>query len=550
MADIKQLKKRYDALKSARGVWENHWQEIAEYTIPRLAEITGQQSPGNKRMSKIYDSTGIHALELLAAGLHGLATNPASRWFGLRMTDPALNEDDGVKQYLSDVEQIMRAHMYAPGSGLTTALHESYLELGAFGTSCIFIGQRNDGGLLFQARPLKEVVLAENSDGEVDTIYRCSKLTVRQIEQLWPGKCSDKVRKFLKEKPDELIDVVHCVSPRADRDYAKKDKANMAWMSCYFEKDTDHELEDSGFPEFPYACPRWQKLPGEAYGRSPGMTALPDVKMLQEMMKTTIKAAQKMTDPPLMVPNDGLIGPVRTVPGGLNFLNGEFEIKPLMIDGKLPITLEMMEELRNRIRTTFYTDMLQIVSDKEMTATEVVQRTQERMRLMGPVIGRLESEKLGPMITRVFGILDRQGVLPRPPSTLTGANNQYTIEFVSPIAMAQKTTELNVLSQTLAYLLPLAELKPTVLDRLRTDDLVEWIWDVHGGDPDMIIGDEEWAEQQEEAAAQQEAAALAMGAQPVAKAASDAAGAVDKMASAQQKGADVQGLMDQVAGSA
>lgn len=548
-AEAKKLKKRCDSLKASIGVLSSHLQECAEVMLPRLAEFTGAQTPGSKRMQRVYDSTGIHSNELLAAGLHGLATNPAMRWFGLRMTDPALNDNDEIKKYLSDSEQIMRAHMYAPGSGLTTALHENYLELGCFGTACMFIGERSDGGLLFQARPLKEVLIAENNDGEVDTVFRSSKMTVRQIDQQWPGKASPKVLKMLAEKPDELIEVVHAVMPRTDRNPGKKGQDNMPFLSCYFEYDTEHELGEGGFPEFPYACPRWQKLPGETYGRSPAMTALPDVKMLQEMMKTTLKAAQKIVDPPLMVPDDGVIGPVRTVPGGLNFYRGEREITALRTEGNIPISLEMMEELRNRIRTTFYTDMLQIVSDKDMTATEVAQRTQERMRIIGPIIGRLESELLGPMITRVFGILNRQGLLPQPPSSLTERNNQFTIEFVSPIAMAQKTTEANVWNQVVASLLPIAELKPGVFDRIKTEDIAPWLWDLYGGDPDLIVGDEEWAEQQQEKAAQEQAAMAAQTAEVGAKAANQGAGAVDKLAGAQQKGADVAGMMEQMQGT-
>lgn len=545
-AEAKKLKKRYDALKASRGVWDSHFQEVAEYIIPRLAEFTGMQTPGNKRMSRVYDSTGIHSLEILAAGLHGNLTNPASRWFGLRMTDNELNENDEVKKYLSDVEQIMRAHMYAPGSGLTTALHESYLELGAFGTSCIFIGERSDGGLLFQARPLKEVRIAENSDGEVDTVFRATKMTVRQIDQQWPGMASPKVQKMLKDKPDEMIEVVHSVMPRTDRDPGKKGQANMPFLSCYFEYETEHELGEGGFPEFPYACPRWQKLPGEVYGRSPAMTALPDVKMLQEMMKTTLKAAQKIVDPPLLVPDDGVIGPVRTVPGGLNFYRGEREITPLLTQGNIPISLEIMEELRNRIRTTFYTNIMQIQNDKEMTAYETAQVIQGNMRLLGPVGGRLESEKLGPLITRVFGILGRMGQLPEVPSVLNEGNNQFTIEYVSPIAMAQKAGEADVLAQIQAMLLPLAELKPGIMDRLKDDKVLPWLWNLNGGDPDLVYGDAEWEELQEEKQAQQQAAMAAQAADPMAKAANNAAGAVDKLAGAQQKGADVGGLMEQM----
>src|SRR3546814_4077959 len=68
----------------------------------------------------------------------------------------------------------------------------------------------------------------------------------------------------------------------------------------------------------PYMVPRWSKDAGEIYGRSPGWNALPDQKMLNEMSRTVLKAAQKAVDPPLMVADDGVLMPLRTHPGGIN----------------------------------------------------------------------------------------------------------------------------------------------------------------------------------------------------------------------------------------
>ena len=95
---------------------------------------------------------------------------------------------------------------------------------------------------------------------------------------------------------------------------------NMDFISCHVHEESGALLRESGFREFPYVVPRYLKSSSnEIYGRSPAMNALPDVKMLNTMSKTTIKAAQKQIDPPLMVPDDGFVLPVRTVPGGLNF---------------------------------------------------------------------------------------------------------------------------------------------------------------------------------------------------------------------------------------
>lgn len=551
-ADAEQLIRRFDALKTRRSNLEGHCEEVAEFISPRHMGFVGMRTPNEKRMTKVYDSTGISSNQLLAAGLHGLATNPASKWFTLRMVELGFEDDDAVKDWLSDTSDIMRAEMYAPGTGLTTALNELYEELGAFGTSAMFIGERDAGGLLFQTRPLHECFIAENHENTVDTVFRKTTMTARQVVQMWPKTASADVQKHIKDnKPDTPIEIVHAVHPRTDRERGKRNKTNQPFASCYIEVKTKHLLEESGFPEFPYSVPRWAKLPGEEYGRSPGMTALPDVKMLQEMMKTTIKAAQKAVDPPLMIPDDGVVGPVRTTPGGFIYTRGERVVTPLISGGRLELSFEMMEDLRNRIRTTFFADVLQIVSDTEMTATEVVQRTTERMRLLGPIIGRLESELLGPMIERVFGILSRSGKIPPLPQTFleraktTGKGPIYGIEFVSPIAMAQKMTEANAFTQTMGVLMPYAEATqdPSIFKPFKIDKLAPWAWSIFGGDPDLMYTADEMAEKAEQDAQAQQAAMAAQMAEQAGKAMNQGAGAVDKLASAQEKGADISQLM-------
>lgn len=541
-ADVQMLKKRYDELKSSRGTWESHWEEIANVISPRKVGFTGDRTAGEKRNATVYDNTGIVAANLLASGLHGMATNPASNWFGLGMANQTLNADTETKLWLSAVKEDMFAYMYSPGTNLTTALNEFYSDAGAFGTSVMFIGERMDGGLLFQTRPLAEAMIAENADGQVDTVMRRCSMTARQIMQMWPDTASKTVKDAAEKKPDTKFEIAHSVMPRSKPDPAKRDKKNMPFESVYFEVKTQTILEESGFPEFPYAVLRWAKMPGEEYGRGPGMDALPDVKMLQEMMKTTIKAAQKIVDPPLLVPDDGLVGPIRTVPGGLNYYRGEREITPLQTGANIPLSLEMMENLRNRIRTTFYVDMLQFTNDVQMTATEVMQRTQERLRLLGPVVGRLEAELLGPLITRVFGILSRKKLLPPAPPQIQG--QEFTVKFVSPIAMAQRQNEANSLAQAFQYVMPLAQGgDPRVLSSLKTEQVWPWLADKFGLDPVLTKSPEEMAAEQEAEAQQQQAMQMAQAAQPVADAISKGAGAVDKMASAQQKGVDIAALL-------
>ena len=513
---VEWLKQRYDDLhgSSERTNFASHWQEIAELVSPRKVDFVGVRQPGEKRMVKVYDSTAIHSNELLAAGLHGMATNPASKWFSLRLVGVRIPGPDGkaidandlpiVQKYLSDVEDIMWQRLYQPGTNFTTTLHEVYLDMGAFGSAVMFLGQRDDGGLLFEARALAECVIAENAEGRVDTLFRKTEYTVRQLmqmERIADWEVSDQVRDKAKTKKlDEKVFVIHAVYPREDRDttLSKPGPKDMPYASVYFEHETGHRLSESGFPEFPYMVPRWSKYSGEVYGRSPGMLALPDVKMLQAMMLTVIKAAQKIVDPPLWLRDDGVIGQVRTIPGGINYWRGDpnqgVMLQPVAGQA-LPVTLEMLEDLRNRIRSTFYVDVLQFASDADMTATEVMQRTSERMRLLGPLEGRLQSELLGPLIERMFGILNRMELLPPAPKEIQ--EQEFTVEYVSPLATAQKQQAVAGIVQAMTALgqsLGPEGAMQVAMKRIDPVKLLEYLWDLFNNDPDLLL-DEEAMEQ-------------------------------------------------------
>lgn len=564
---ITHLKERYDGLKSAseRVNCESHWQEVAELVSPRKIDFVGIRTPGEKKMNRVYDSTGIHANEMLAAGLHGMATNPASKWFSLRLvagnvdntdgTQTPINEAPAVQKYLSDVEEKMWAKLYQPGTNFTTTLHEAYLDLGAFGTAVIYIGQRDDNGLLFESRPLAECVISENVDGRVDTLMRCTSYTVRQMMQMdrkgiW--KVSDDVKKKYADKLyDETVKVIHSVHPREDheREYGKKDKKNLPFASVYFEHESCHLLEESGFPEFPYLVPRWSRYAAEVYGRGPAMTALPDIKMLQAMELTKIKLLQKAADPPMGIRDDSLIGQARTVPGGLMYFRGN----PSDSVFQMPVRLEgiqaMMTDqvaLRERILRTFFADIMRMTDRANMTATEVMQRTSEQMRLFGPLIGRLETEMLGPLVDRVFGILSRIGELPPAPQEIQGAD--FTVEYVSPIATAQKQQAVAGIMQTFQVLGAFGpEVAAQVIQkRVNVDALVSWLWDLFNNDPDLLH-DEEAMAQAAQMEQMQQSLAIAG---PAANTMATGARGIKDLSVGAEKGANLAALISQFAGEA
>jgi hypothetical protein len=513
---IDELINRYEALKKERQMWEAHWQEISELVLPRRSDFVGPRTKGDKRGLKAVDSTAIIANELLAAGLHGMLTNPASKWFKLRISDESLMTDEDVLTWLEDVERIIFSEFNSSVSGFTSHIHELYLDLCAFGTAVMFIGTDEKDQLIFSTRHLKECYLAEDPWGQIDTVYRLFEYTIRNVVIRWPDTHGAEIKKLYEAgKLDQKVDVLHCTYPRTDPPSEDKTAAGLPFASEYIIPKHKIELQVGGFDEKPYVSPRWIKAAGETFGRGPGMNTLPDVKMLQEMLKTVIKSAQKIVDPPLQAEDDSVVGPVRTVPGGLNFRRaGSDPIIPLETRGNIPIGLEMLQDARVRIREGFFIDQLQLNTGPQMTATEVLQRTEEKLRLLGPVLGRLQSEFLSVLIDRVFGILSRTGKLPIPPSVLE--NVEYTVEYVSPLARAQRQVEANGLMRVFEIGGPIFQIDPNAPKALNGPAAIHWLADLFGLPVSITNTPDQVAEmirmEQEAIARQQQMAALQQGA--------------------------------------
>ena len=473
----KSLLSRFDRLKAQRQNWETHWQEVADYMQPRKADVTKTRSKGDKRTELIFDSSPIQAVELLAASLHGMLTNPSTPWFSLRFKDSRLEMQDEAKLWLENATEVM--YTAFSRSNFQQEIFELYHDLITFGTAAMFIQEDNEDILKFSTRHINEIFIAEDDKGGIDTVYRKFKLSVRAAIQQFGDKVSSDIKMQSAKDPYNEVEMLHVVYPRSDYNPKLKDTANMPFESVYIEMKNGNELSVSGFQEFPFVVPRYLKASHEIYGRSPAMTALPDVKMLNEMSKTTIKAAQKQVDPPLLVPDDGFLLPVRTVPGGLNFYRSgtRDRIEPLNIGANNPLGLNMEEQRRTAIRNVFYVDQLMLQQGPQMTATEVIQRNEEKMRLLGPVLGRLQSELLKPLIDRAFNILLRKNQFRPAPDFLSGQDIE--IEYVSPLAKAQKSTELQSIMRAIEIMGSLANVAP-VFDHVNMDNLVRHLADIVG----------------------------------------------------------------------
>lgn len=502
--DVKKLIQRYNMSKTERANFTNHWQQIAQVMSPAGA-VFSDLSPtqGSKDNRKIYDTTGTHANELLSSGFFSLLTSPTVPWFTLLTSDRILNDMREVQIWLNDVSRIMAHEIQRPQTGFTTAMHEFYLEYGAYGNGTMFVTEKMDmSSLLFMSLPLAECFYVENDEGFVDTLIRRYHRTAHQLlEHFGEGRVSENVMKAIYAgQIEKKFEVLHFIMPNFMAGLHGLYSEELPYLSVYVEMEKGHVLSVSGFSEQPFMAARFYKMPQEVYGRGPGSTALPDLDMLQEMSKTVLRGAQKMVDPPLQMPDQGFLTPPNTAPGRVNYYrsgSGD-RIEPLMTGGRPDIGMDMIQSIQNRVREIFFVDQLQLNIGPQMTATEVMQRTEEKQRLMGPVIGRASTELLSPMLIRVFGLLARAGKLPEPPAVFLGEGARLKILYTSPIFKAQEQTAANNIMRAQQVLLPFAGVDPTVQDffhPLRTAEVVSELFNL---DPRIKRTEEEIAEIQQQ----------------------------------------------------
>ncbi len=531
------------------------WQEIVDYLLPNRADYIVQRSPGQKRMEKVYTNAPIFALYTHANGLQSLLTSPWMQFAYLWTHEDRLNSDPDVFAWLQDASEVMYRLFSTTGSNFAPACHELYLDEGSIGTACMSVLE-NRNRIRFSTRHMKEVVVFENEDDEIDKLVRRWKWTPKQAvdgfgEETLKRAGADRLLKAFADGKTEKVTFLHRVGPRRKRDRQRIDRLHKPFESVYVLLDEKAELEIGGFDDFPFTVPRFSKVSGETYGRGLGDMNRADIKVLNEMVKTIMKSAQKVIDPPLQVPDDGFLVPIKTVPGAINYYRSTSQgrIEPVKTDGQVTLGVDIMNGLKADILKGFYVDWMVMPSDpqdpassgKGVTATYVLQQRDEKMRLMAPVLSRLQTEFLGPLIDRVFALLFRRSLALRfgpgspfrlPPPALRGV--PLRVEYVSPLALAQKSSQMDAVTRLLQMQEQLRQMDPNgqlIIDSEFTMRLAGRDWNAPSGvlrSPDEL--QEERDEQAKAAAAQQNHEGIAN----LAGAGRDAAGAVKGLAEAGQ----------------
>jgi hypothetical protein len=513
--------RRQERLSNDRGIFEQHWREIAERILPRSDYFRNNRAPGDKHTEKVFDATANLALERFASAMESMLTPRTQRWHRLKSIEESLNEDNDVRLWLDQVTDILFNVRYSPRANFASQAHEVYMSLGAFGTGGLFIDESVGKGLRYRSIHLGELFIDENHQGAIDTVFRKFQMTARQAAQKWgESKLPQQIKNSLEKSPDTKFDFIHAVRPNSDKKAFRKDYKGMDYYSCYVSMVGRQVMSEGGFRTFPYAVGRYVVGPKETYGRSPAMTVLPDVKMLNEMSKTVIRAAHKIVDPPLLLQEDGALTAFDLRPGALNFggVNdqGQQVVHPLQTGARVDIGTDMMEQRRRAINDAFLVTLFQILVDSpQMTATEAMLRAQEKGALLAPTMGRQQSELLGPMIERELDILGRAGILPPMPDKLMQAGGLVDVEYVSPLNRAQRAEEGVAIMNTLQAIAPLAQIDPTVMDVFDPGEIARELADINGV-PQKMMRSREQVDAMKNQAAQASQAQSLLQAAPVA----------------------------------
>ena len=511
MNTFEYIKKRCSKLEAERQTWEDHWQDILDYVMPRKADVTFVRAKGTKRTEVLYDSTAITANNLLAASLQGTLTSASLPWFHLKLRDTTLNEDREVQLWLEDSAK--RMYETFNESNFNTEVHELYLDLVSIGTGAIFVEEGNKGfdkeGIHFNCLHIAEYFIQENINGKVDTLYRKYKLTARQaIQEFGEENIGEKILEASKEKPDKQFNFIHAVEPTEDYERALGETGTkLPVHSCHVCVEDKMKVRTGGYNEFPYLVPRWSKATGEIFGRSPSYNALPDIKTLNKAVEIGLKAWAKAIDPPLLVQDDGVIGRVRMTPAGITVVRNDGAIKPLQIGSNWQITDMKENQLRTAIRQAYYSDQLQLQDGPQMTATEVQVRYELMQRLLGPTLGRFQSEFLNPLIERTFGIMFRAGALLPEPDVIKG--QQIDVEYVGPLARSQRMEEAVAIERLYQLAMNVVQVDPSIMDNINHDEAIRLRSTLLGVPKIVLRGKDEVQEMREARAEEQQAMAEA-----------------------------------------
>ena len=502
-------------LQGQRGSWDSNYQDCADFALPRKAWINSIRINGEPmKFNFLYSVRAIRNVKKAASGFQSQLTNPSSKWFGFQPLDHKLRAGRSLQKWFKECEEIQTSVMGQ--SNYYNMDIENYVDHLVFGTGNMLTEEDVKSHVRYTEIPIEQYNFEDDERGRVCGIYRNSKYTASQLTRWFGSSCSKGIKDAMDDnKPYQLFDVVHYVAERHERDVSKKDKFNKPWFSVWIVKKENHVLEEGGFEENPYAVSRFWKDANDARGFSPAMDVLASIKLVNAQKRTFIRAAMKKSDPALMMPDRGWLAAPNLNPGYINYYNKKHtnpnDFKPIENGGDSNLNVEAMEMENAEIDQAFYIPMFETLANitKKMSIPEVQRRIAENMQFVGPTIGRLLDESKTPTLMRTFNILERRKLFPPRPRELVG--QKLDIIYLSPLAKAQRQSEMNGIQAWLSMIAEIAQFKPEAVDIPNVDKIIESAGELQGVDPEFANEKDAIAKIREaRAKAQQQAAQLQM----------------------------------------
>jgi hypothetical protein len=537
MSDIKELVRRHDKLWERMLLWRPIWQDLADYLIPRKADVHRTNTWGpRKQTDKMFDETGPQAAADLAATMQGNLTSPSAKWFGLTLRDKALRIEQEWQKWLEDCADAIYSAFQ--NSNLSEQIQEGYLDEVVFGITSLLMEEktpsfREFSGFRFETLALGSFAVDEDAEGMVDCLHREFRLSARAIVDRWPMaqwegdgvvQARTSFESIIRNDPFRMVDVAHCVSPRHDYDEddreGRRPQKEKQYENYYFLKAEKVVLEEGGYDDFPFMVPRWAKQAGEIYGRGPGLLAYPSVRTLNRAIEMDFKHWAKSLDPPMNVKDRGVIGRVKTGAGAVNIVRDMDAVRPTFERDRAPYqpTQIRVERLETKIKRCFFTDQFQLPGggpspgsqNTYMTATETEKRYELMQQLLGPTLGRLKHELHKPMVERAFRMMAKRKALPEPPESFIAAYEgsrqlpHMDVVYEGPLERAQRASSLQSINRAWAISVPVLQAKPDAIDVIDGDALVREIFEA-AGTPSGILLDQRKVKQTRQARAQAQA---------------------------------------------
>ncbi len=429
--DVIGILSRHARAKERRESWIPTWQDCYDHALPQRGDFYHSYQSGGIRTEQIYDATAMDAADQLAASMLGNLTPPWTQWFGLK-PGPALSEGEAAA--LSDVlEKAGKAlHAHFDRSNFAVEVHQCFLDLIVGGTASLFFEETAPGNFSafrFTASPLSSIALEEGESGLLDGTFRELSLTLAQLQARYAfAEILPRILQSGRKDPQATFSVLESILPLAS--------GGARYYAILNEDGLNSELLDLKLPISPVINFRWQKSPGEIYGRSPIMKALPDIKTANKVVELILKNASIAVSGIWQADDDGVLNPanIELTPGAIiPKAVGSKGLSPLEMPGRFDVSQIVLEDLRTRIRHALLADKLAPVNSPRMTATEVLERSSEMALLLGATYGRLQSEFLTPLIQKAYSILRRRGEVP----DLLIDGRSVMIDYRSPLARAQ-----------------------------------------------------------------------------------------------------------------